>query len=653
MITQIRSSLKGNGFKIVLLLTLFSMVATFIPNLFKKGGEGHYASIATVNGKHIELIAFERRMYQETERLNMFRQQLGPQADAILRSLGFADPKTTAINALIQETLLNELAKKLNIHVSPEFISQKLNDPSYIAEELSDVVPYYVVDQQGINVPMINRYLAQQRLSMQDFENKIEEKIKRNTVLEILGASVYVPQQQIKNYFMQNYLGRDYTVMTLPFDAYLKKVKATPVTENNFIEYFEKEHKKYWTPEKRNGSLWEFSPKDYGITVSKQDSELYYNTHKSQFIEAPLQVQVRRILFNVDQNDKKAVEEVYQKALNMKKQLAAAPHDFERFAREYSDDKTSTVKGGLLEFFKKGDKDPEFERAAFRLQNDGDISDIIPTKDGFEIIQRVARKSAVYKPLTQVEDSIKEIIFNKKFKTQFTDDVSKLLSKSSKENLSKAIEEFAKNKKAKLQPIENMINDGSPLAAKIFKLKQGDWTSLIADGNGVLATVSSLEKPRKPEFSTVKKQVENDLYKHNALALIQKDLDVLKEQPTSTIKEKYPATQITKTGMITKDDKEKLNSFEKQGIPVSVFDSLDHIGANTTLIHENNGYLIKVEQVQEFDKKLFESNKNIIENLLYDEQKQMAQKGFIASLYRNATINLTKSMLNIKDENSL
>ena len=105
--------------------------------------------------------------------------------------------------------------------------------------------------------------------------------------------------------------------------------------------------------------------------------------------------------------------------------------------------------------------------------------------------------------------------------------------------------------------------------------------------------------------------------------------------------------------MITKDDKEKLKSFEKQGIPVSVFDSLDHIGENTTLIHENNGYLIKVEQVQEFDQKLFESNKNIIENLLYDEQKQMAQKGFIASLYRNATINLTKSMLNIKDENSL
>lgn len=41
MISEIRKSLKGSGFKVVLWITLLSMVVVFIPNLFKRGGEGY------------------------------------------------------------------------------------------------------------------------------------------------------------------------------------------------------------------------------------------------------------------------------------------------------------------------------------------------------------------------------------------------------------------------------------------------------------------------------------------------------------------------------------------------------------------------------------------------------------------------------------
>lgn len=653
MITEIRNSLKGSGFKVVLWLMLLSMVAVFIPNLFKRGGEGYHATIATINGRHIELIEFERRMYQETERLNIFRQQLGIKADSILQALGIADPKTMAINSLIQEALLNEVADTLGLHISPEFIIQKLNDPSYIAEELSDVIPFYVVDQQGINVPMINRYLAQNKLSMQDFETQIEEKIKRNTVLSILGTTAYVSNRQLKDYFIHNYLKRDYTVVTFPFKEYLKKAQATSATEQDIAAYFEKEHKKYWTPEKRTGLIWKFSPKDYGITVSDNDIESYYTSHKSQFIETPLQVQVRKIVVNVDQDDEKKIAEAHKKAEKIKKELIENPKDFERLAREYSDDKKSAEKGGLIDYFKKGDKDPEFERMAFRLQNDGDISDIIPTRDGFEILQRVARKPAVYKPLESVKNTIKETVFNQKFKSQFTDDVAKILNQYNKEQREAALKEFATKNHATLEKIDSIKNDGSPLAEKLFKVKEGDWTSLMSDGKGILATVNSIDKSHKPELLSVKSQVEKDLYSAKALSLIKKDLDQAKDQNIDTLQKSYRSIVTKKTGLINMDDKEKLDDFAQEGIPISVFDSLDHTGAGTTLMHENNGYLIKVDHVESFDQELFEGNKNIIANLLYDEQKQLVQKGFIASLYRNATINLTKSMLNLKDENSL
>jgi peptidyl-prolyl cis-trans isomerase D len=525
MISEIRKSLKGSGFKVVLWITLLSMVVVFIPNLFKRGGEGYYATVATINGSDIDLIDFERRVYQETERLNVFRQQLGIQAESILQALGIADPKTMALNSLIQETLLNGVAHDLNIYISPEFVTQKLNDPSYIVEELSDVVPFYIVDQQGINVPMVNRYLSQHRLTMKDFETQIEEKIKRNMVLAILNSTAYVSQQQLKDYFISNYLKRDYTIVTFPFNEYLKKAQAMPVADQDVTDFFEKEHKKYWTPEIRSGDVWKFSPKDYGIVVHDKEIDDYYTSHKSQFVETPLKVQVRRILFKVNPDDEKEIAEKHKKAEMVKKELTENPKDFERLAREYSDDKVSGEKGGLIAFFKKGDKDPEFERISFRLQNDGDISDIITTRDGFEIIQRVERKSAIYKPLANIRPDIKNILYNQKFKSQFTDDASKILNKQNKEQREAAIKDFAMNKHAKLEKRDNIKNDGSPLSEKLFKLKQGDWTYLIADGDGILATVSSIEKSHKPEASSVKKDIERDLNKTRALSLLQKALD--------------------------------------------------------------------------------------------------------------------------------
>jgi peptidyl-prolyl cis-trans isomerase SurA len=61
---------------------------------------------------------------------------------------------------------------------------------------------------------------------------------------------------------------------------------------------------------------------------------------------------------------------------------------FESLAKEYSDDKSSAVKGGQLIPFTKGDlRSPEFEDAAYELKNIGDISAPIKTDFGWHIIR--------------------------------------------------------------------------------------------------------------------------------------------------------------------------------------------------------------------------------------------------------------------------
>ena len=61
---------------------------------------------------------------------------------------------------------------------------------------------------------------------------------------------------------------------------------------------------------------------------------------------------------------------------------------FESLAKEYSDDKSSAVKGGQLIPFTKGElRSPEFENAAYELKNLGDISSPIKTDFGWHIIR--------------------------------------------------------------------------------------------------------------------------------------------------------------------------------------------------------------------------------------------------------------------------
>lgn len=66
--------------------------------------------------------------------------------------------------------------------------------------------------------------------------------------------------------------------------------------------------------------------------------------------------------------------------------------DFAEMAKQYSDDKGSAKKGGELPMFGTGRMVVEFEKAAFALQKDGDISAPIQTQYGWHIIKRLSKK---------------------------------------------------------------------------------------------------------------------------------------------------------------------------------------------------------------------------------------------------------------------
>lgn len=74
------------------------------------------------------------------------------------------------------------------------------------------------------------------------------------------------------------------------------------------------------------------------------------------------------------------------------KQRVEKGEDFTVLASLYSDDLGSAENGGELGWVRRGDLVPEFSEAAFALQNEGEMSDIIKTDFGYHLIQFIERK---------------------------------------------------------------------------------------------------------------------------------------------------------------------------------------------------------------------------------------------------------------------
>lgn len=76
---------------------------------------------------------------------------------------------------------------------------------------------------------------------------------------------------------------------------------------------------------------------------------------------------------------KKKVDELYERI--------QGGEDFAELAKQFSDDKTSAVKGGTLPFFGSNKMVPEFENTAFALKNTDDVAAPIKTEYGWHIIK--------------------------------------------------------------------------------------------------------------------------------------------------------------------------------------------------------------------------------------------------------------------------
>lgn len=104
------------------------------------------------------------------------------------------------------------------------------------------------------------------------------------------------------------------------------------------------------------------------------------------------EVKVAHIMIKAPKDSSQATIDAAQTKANELYAKLQSGEDFAELCKQFSDDRSTSKKGGELNWFGSGQMVPEFESAAFSLKNKGDFSKPVKTDYGWHIIKLIDKK---------------------------------------------------------------------------------------------------------------------------------------------------------------------------------------------------------------------------------------------------------------------
>jgi peptidyl-prolyl cis-trans isomerase SurA len=164
----------------------------------------------------------------------------------------------------------------------------------------------------------------------------------------------------------------------------------------------------------RNGMLTqEVIRREVGshINIPNEEVKQYYDSHPEEFTR-PEQVDIAEVFLSTEGKSPEEIESVQKKAEDLRNRIVKGD-DFNEIAKRYSEGSTAKDQGGDLGTFKRGVLAPQLDDVVFKLQK-GQVTDVIQTKTGFEILKVQAHFVAGLQPMDKVESEIMNKLYMSK-----------------------------------------------------------------------------------------------------------------------------------------------------------------------------------------------------------------------------------------------
>jgi peptidyl-prolyl cis-trans isomerase D len=617
----LRQELKSWNF--LLWIVFIAIGASYFSRVPKGARE---TAIVTVNGSEITAHDFQRGMMQEQAMRDIIAQYLGRKPEAPLN----------------QEVVLKKMIQKEILVQEACLAGARLND-EFISSEIMNSLPAYLIQQDGsINLVAYAEYTRSQGLSIAEFEKMQEQALLQSFLYNALYASVVKPDWLTRADWAKRHTKKKYAIGTFLYKDALKELEKEEVLDDQLKTYFQGHQELYRMPEERSVRYLEISFDDFTkkLQFSQEEIEAFYEKYKNRFFSKSPDVSVREIFIAKDATAESRATEILAT-------IKAEPGRFVEIASQYARTAERGKKGGLIGFLKKGDLPEHVRRAAFRLKEKGEVSDLIDTKEGFVILQLEDRIEAVTQPLSEVSDEIVSRLKKEQGNRQLSAQVRNIIraSKSDPSLLDEMVKELTSQtwKTVDLTQKKN-VDQKEGIHARLMGaafakgLREGSVNSLQDKDSIILFQVKKINASIVPSFGKIREQVVASYRAEEARKRVQIKARLAHQKVLegASLKD-VDATSYRETGFLTeKDLKKELKSHKDISEKMLLLDSEKQALRH----HDDQAYyvvqMIESEEGESFPEATIEKTKAFA--LAYEGLKEMTLEAFIAYLEKNATI---------------
>lgn len=487
-----------------LALVCLAFVFLYVPSFVQQAPEVTGAMtdvLARVGDEEITVGDFRNIYLQQLQ--NYQAQSGGEITSEILQSMG------------IDRQLLQQMVDEYAAYAEAERLGFDVTD----AEVRERIVSLPAFQQNG---QFVGEAAYSQLLRVQQPPSspaQFEENVRRALTLERLQAAVTDWITISDDDLQQEYTNRNeqIRVSTIAFraDDFREGIEAT---DEDVAALYEQDAEDYLVPQKRRLRfvLIDVPALKAAFAPTDADVQAYYDNNLDRYTE-PTTLRASQILLRTGGQD---VAEVQARAEALVAE-ARGGADFAALAAEHSDDEATKLVGGDLGEIAPGQFTPEFEGAAFALDQ-GAISDPVTSLVGIHIILATEKTGGVSQTLDTVRASIVDLL-----KQESADSRASALADAMALEITTAADMDAAASRRGLEaqesafaaPGEPILGLGfsSEVTARAFQLAEGEVDGPIQTPTGpAFVTVTGIQEPYVPPLEEIETRLRDDVIRRKA-----------------------------------------------------------------------------------------------------------------------------------------
>ncbi len=363
------------------------------------GGNQHQAVLAKVNGHEIS----QDQVDSVYKRL---RQQLAATDFATFNQDQQQALKAQALEKLVNQNVLATAAEKANYHISMRQISSILTQ-----------IPSFQLNGQ-FSPALFQRVVTNFFPSEQAFLDDVKQSAIILQAKMGMTESAFVLPNELNQAISLMDQKRDVRYLTIPAAQFLK---TATITDQAIANYYKSHQQSFMQAAQVKIEYIELAAKDFNaqVTVTEPEISQSYEENKAAY-STPEQWQIAQILINVPEHAEQNAIAAAQGKIDAIAQKLKQNQDFATLAIQYSDDKASSIKGGLLGWVDRSKLPAETIQAVSTLQP-GQTSAPFRTAQGFAIVKLLGINSPVAKPLAAVHEQVANALRQQKVQQILSD----------------------------------------------------------------------------------------------------------------------------------------------------------------------------------------------------------------------------------------